>query len=245
MAARKCSINGCDRNHRTKGYCSMHYLRFRRHGNPSERFWGKSKAFASKALNTETDNCILWPFSKGNGYPNMIVDGKCVTVTRWILQKATGESGEGLQASHKPVICHNPACINKRHLYWATVKQNNADKLLDGTQTFGQDHHTSKLSNRQVLAIIKDSRPCSQIARDYNVSASTIKSIVNRKTWTHLTDGQAIVERQVKQANPGKLSDEQVAAILSDNRTLAAITEDYPVSLYTIWRVKSLSKQAA
>jgi hypothetical protein len=41
-----CSIDGCDRPNRKRGWCEMHYSRWRRHGDPEhtdptpeERFW--------------------------------------------------------------------------------------------------------------------------------------------------------------------------------------------------------------
>src|SRR5690606_9617480 len=34
MAARLCSIEGCNRPHRTRGWCDAHYTRWRKHGDP-------------------------------------------------------------------------------------------------------------------------------------------------------------------------------------------------------------------
>ena len=29
-----CSVDGCDRRYRARGFCNLHYLRWRRHGDP-------------------------------------------------------------------------------------------------------------------------------------------------------------------------------------------------------------------
>lgn len=38
---RLCSIDGCERVHEAKGYCSMHYKRFKRTGKPLEQYPNK------------------------------------------------------------------------------------------------------------------------------------------------------------------------------------------------------------
>lgn len=37
MTARTCSVDGCDRPHRSRGWCVAHYFRWRRHGDPLAR----------------------------------------------------------------------------------------------------------------------------------------------------------------------------------------------------------------
>jgi hypothetical protein len=36
-------------------------------------------------------------------------------------------------AAHAPLVCHNPACVNPRHLRWASQAENAADMKIDGT----------------------------------------------------------------------------------------------------------------
>lgn len=71
---------------------------------------------------------------------------------------------------------------------WHTTKHGNTGK----TGQKGAIHHKAKLTDEQVLAIRKrfvsrsrtDGTP--SIAKDFNVSETTIVRIVRRQGWTHL-----------------------------------------------------------
>lgn len=91
--------------------------------------------------------------------------------------------GRCVWASHS---CGNERCINPGHLYWATPKRNNADKILHGTTNRGERHGNSKLSDSGVLKIRSDSRSHSVIARDFGVDRSTISQIKRRVSWRHI-----------------------------------------------------------
>lgn len=39
---KKCSYDGCDKKHRSAGYCSMHYLRLKRHGSLEKPISGRN-----------------------------------------------------------------------------------------------------------------------------------------------------------------------------------------------------------
>lgn len=50
----------------------------------------------------------------------------------------------------------------------------------------GEKHPSAKLTEEQVRAILKSDRPHTDVAREYNVLASTVFKIRARKTWKHL-----------------------------------------------------------
>ncbi|WP_429115234.1 hypothetical protein [Ensifer sp. KUDG1] len=142
-------------------------------------------AFLEAALISNTDECILWPFSTGKGgYGTMFLDGEYHNVPRLALEKSEGPPpSPGMVAAHKPVVCHNRACINRRHLRWATHAQNSADTITDGTRLLGEKTNSARLTAEQVLEIRKDDRPAADVAEAYGVSRRNIAAIRERKSW--------------------------------------------------------------
>lgn len=69
---------------------------------------------------------------------------------------------------------------------YANKINSNASKLLK----FGEEHARSKLTEKQVLEIRSKYIPRKygyiKLAKEYNVNDETIRSIVLRKTWTHI-----------------------------------------------------------
>lgn len=83
--------------------------------------------------------CFEWKFNRtheGYGIHSFTrPDGSRTTTTahRAVLILATGEpSHPDMEAAHLPIVCHNPPCISRQHLYWATPEQNRADRALEG-----------------------------------------------------------------------------------------------------------------
>lgn len=72
------------------------------------------------------------------------------------------------------------------NLRWASRSENEADKEAHGTRLRGEDHASSKLTEKDVAAIRADARPQSQIAKDYGVSQSLVCMVRTRKVWAHV-----------------------------------------------------------
>lgn len=94
---------------------------------------------------------------------------------------------EGMEACHKPGICHNRACCNHAHLYEGTPVENQSDRLLDGTSNRGERSGAAKLNNGSVSAIrclyALGVGTQTYLASLFGIHNSTVSVIVNRKTW--------------------------------------------------------------
>lgn len=194
-----CKIKGCDKPTKGRGWCAGHYHRWTRHGDPlaGDTFVGQPRQFLEKALNSETDECIVWPFSKKtkSGYGNIRHNGRMVYVHRLCLELKMGRAiRPKMQAAHAPGICHNRLCVNPRHLREATVSQNNTDKEIDGTMPLGDQHVLSKLTAQQVLDIKRSDMFHRELAEIHGVVRQTIGDIKSGRTWAWLKSESDIIE---------------------------------------------------
>lgn len=122
---RPCSIDGCEKPMKTRGWCGTHYERWRLHGDPvwapptpEARFWEKVRALPVADPNA----CWLWTASRYlGGYGQLWVDGRLVPAHRFAYELLTGPIPEGLQLDH---LCRVPACVNPDHLEPVTQREN-------------------------------------------------------------------------------------------------------------------------
>lgn len=183
---RVCSVPGCVGKHDAKGYCRSHYKKFHRTGDPlaeSRISPGVAMSFIDDiAIPYTGDECLLWPFSKTpNGQGQINVNGKRRNPARIVCETAHGPAPSPKHEAAHTCGKGHLACIAKKHLYWATRKENEADKILHGT-------HGKKLSQDDAQSILdmKGSMHQEDIAAKFGVSYAAVKSIHARKIWRHL-----------------------------------------------------------
>lgn len=195
-----CHVERCEEPYYSLGYCLPHYSRLKKYGDPlggglpyRKRIRHISKAeFIAQALAYDGDDCLVWPFAVNDrGYGSIWVtdaDGskRSAPAHRHILELAAGPppgTSREWFACHAPVICHNPSCVNPRHLRWDTPAGNNADMIPDETAPRGERSPNALLSETQARAIRNDHRAHSLIAADYGVSTATVSSIKSGRNW--------------------------------------------------------------
>ena len=172
-----------------RGFCSAHYERFKRHGDPlgGRTRNGAGAEFIQAAIESATDEHIVWPYPlTAMGYGVATVNGKLVYAHIAVAEAVYGPGPSGTAVAHAPVICHIPACINPRHLRWATYAENQADRIIDGTSNRGERNGLAKLTAQAVLEIRASTDSADELAERYGVKRRTIHDVIQRRSWKHL-----------------------------------------------------------
>ena len=168
-----CSVSDCHLPARSKGWCSKHYYRWYRRGDPeitlrphliigtnAQRFWGKVN---------KTENCWLWVASLNkNGYGQFKLNRKMVSAHRLSYQWLIGQIPADLQLDH---LCRVRNCVNPAHLEPVTILTNSlrGSRLplttLDKPIVFADTHLTKRIPT---IAQIDQGQECAA-----NVAEST------------------------------------------------------------------------
>ena len=97
-----------------------------------------------------------------------------------------GDIPKGMHVLHK---CDNPRCSKPQHLFLGTAKDNAIDCKNKQRNAYGTKNKNAKLDDNKVREIKRLSTlniTMTKIAKDFNVSISTIERIINNKTWKHV-----------------------------------------------------------
>ena len=131
------------------------------------------------------------PTVGSHGYPTVKLkraDGvsftQCVHIL--VLTAFVGLPQPGQLCRHKDGNRTNAMLSN---LAWSTQKENLDDQLEHGTRVRGAQRHNAKASEMQICVIRElacDGIYQRVIGATYGMDQSTVSSIVNRKTWTHI-----------------------------------------------------------
>lgn len=202
--------------------------------------------FLRAAITNPGSACIVWPYGKARGgYGSVWFEGRKCRAHRVALSLYSEKPlPPGLEVAHA-VECHNPACINPRHLRLATASENHADKVLNGTLRKGAAVNFAKLTEADVIKIRADPRVHATIAKDFGISQPQVSRIKSGLTWAHVVGDTVNSGRRRGTARPGsKLSESAVKIIRNDIRSVRCIAADYGVSTKTIVDIKHRRKWA-
>jgi hypothetical protein len=195
---KQCEIDGCDREHKARGWCQMHYDRWRKTGDtgsvePVFKLTANKQEFldyvaADYRAGRLGDDCIHAPGCSNGGYGVVTVDKKRYTAHNYVLRQAVGPP-----PPDKPHAAHNcttKGCVSPHHLEWKSPKENADDRTRDGTENAGARHGNSKLDDdkaREILDLHSTGRYTYPALADmYGVTPGAIGGIVRRERWKHL-----------------------------------------------------------
>lgn len=121
---RLCSIPDCGKPFEARGYCPMHYQRWRKYGDPNTvgLDYNAERRFHANIV-VDANGCWIWQARDINqwGHARWMVGGKRVGVHRWAYERWIGSIPDGLVIDH---LCRVPACVNLEHLEPVTQPEN-------------------------------------------------------------------------------------------------------------------------
>lgn len=186
-----CNVKGCTKKQSCKGWCSKHYWRWRRHGDPLAGGTSKGELmrWIKRHASYEDNDCLKWPFGRfTGGYGMIFVGGHSTNAHRVMCRVAHGEPPTSRHHAAHSCGRGKEGCMNPNHIRWDTAKGNHADKVKHGTHNRGIAHPRARLTEEDVRKIrkLRGRVKGRVLAARYNVSPAMISLIHSRKAWPHL-----------------------------------------------------------
>ncbi len=121
-----CSIEACVKPAEKRGWCAMHYARWRKHGSTETvlkvRFNGPPEERVWHRITATPFGCWQWTAAcDAQGYGIFTVGGRNRIAHRYVYELLAGPIPDGLQVDH---LCRNRGCVNPDHLEPVTAKVN-------------------------------------------------------------------------------------------------------------------------
>jgi len=131
------------------------------------------------------NGCWEWVGSFANGYGRMWTRRNLIAAHRFSY-----ELHNDVTIPEDKIVCHTcniRSCVNPKHLYLGTQKDNNAQKEY---MPKGEGHHKHKLLESDVVEIRKeyatDSVTKKELATRFGVTIPAICAVIARRTWKNV-----------------------------------------------------------
>ena len=187
-----CKIRDCSGLHEARGFCNKHYLRWRTHGDPHVYKVGRPRncslaevvAFeVNRAVLTDGGCLETQAALNEKGYGQVTFNGGRRTLHRLVLQNAIDRNFQKNEIVRH--VCHNPMCVNVKHLRLGNHRDNMNDMVRANRQAKGYNSHLTPYDVFliRIFALFALQR---RIAKAFGVTQETISRIVRYKTWKHV-----------------------------------------------------------
>lgn len=132
----------------------------------------------------DENGCWIWQGRRsGSGYAFVSTPRGDVVAHRMSYLLHRGSIPIGMMVCHR---CDVRICINPDHLFLGKAKDNVSDMIGKRRHCHGEKSMSAKLTEEQVLQIRESKFGTNHLARQFDVSCHTIRSIIRRDTWKHL-----------------------------------------------------------
>jgi hypothetical protein len=157
------------------------------HKNPVHRHLSLTERFNLQHEAVTESGCWLWTgTTHKSGYGSIYMNGKNVRAHRAAYLLHIGKIPSGINVLHR---CDVPSCVNPKHLFLGTHTDNMQDKVEKGrcNALIGIENPRAKISERDVIEIRRrHGERQTSLAKEFNVSQSSISNILNRDSWRHI-----------------------------------------------------------
>ena len=178
MPERTCSIRGCDKPPKSRGWCYKHYERWRKYGDPlvthliirddEALFWSKvDKNGPVPARRPDLGPCWLWTGTIANskGYGRFHVNRVGIPAHRYVCELTTGQIPDGCEPDH---LCFNTGCVNISHLEIVTQRENtlrsSAPSAVNARKTHCDSRHEFTEANTRWYRGRRICRECARLS---------------------------------------------------------------------------------
>lgn len=151
-----------------------------------EKFWEKVK---------KQSGCFIWLAAKNRKGYGMYGSKKEKFAHRISFLFLNGEIPKGMLVCH---TCDNPSCVNPKHLFLGTAKDNALDMVNKARSAFqkgnlvdnsGENHGMAKLKDKfvgKIKKLYESGKTQAFIAKQFNIDQAQISRIINKKSWIHV-----------------------------------------------------------
>lgn len=145
--------------------------------------------FDAARVAEEIGPCVIWRGSISCGYGVVRYKGKMWRAHRAAWDAERGPIPPGMFVCHK---CDTPACVNVKHLFLGTPKDNSDDMVRKGRSTkglagkvrlAGESNGRCKLSASQVQEVLHTKGKTRWLANKFGVDRTTIQKIRRGVNW--------------------------------------------------------------